>query len=144
MFVYFWDRASRGGAEREGDTIQSRLQALSNQHRAWRRAQTHKLWDHDVSQSRTLNQLSHSGTPKKLLFKVVVPKNYISVNSIWGLLFVHIHTNTCLAFLVFANVMDVKWYPIVVSVSFLTKYFECLFSVRPLQSSKGATMKSKT
>ena len=33
---------SRGGTEREGDTIQNRLQALSCRHRAQSGAQTHK------------------------------------------------------------------------------------------------------
>ena len=40
-----------------------RLQALSCQHRARRGARTHKLWDHDLSRSWKLNQLSHLGTP---------------------------------------------------------------------------------
>ena len=43
--------------------IWSRLQAPSCQHRAWRRARTHKLWDRDLSQSRMLNRLSHPGAP---------------------------------------------------------------------------------
>ena len=43
---------SAGGAEREGDTVsESRLQTLSCQHRAQHGARTHKLWDHDLSQS---------------------------------------------------------------------------------------------
>ena len=41
----------------------SRLQPPSGQHRARRRARTHKLRDHDLSRSQTLNQLSHPGTP---------------------------------------------------------------------------------
>ena len=53
----------RRGTERGRHRIQSRLQALSCQHRDRRGAQTHKLQDHDLSQSRTLNQLSHPGTP---------------------------------------------------------------------------------
>ena len=36
------------------------------QHRAWCRARTHELWDHDLSQSRTLNRLSHPGTPTRM------------------------------------------------------------------------------
>ena len=64
MFIYFWeterDRAWAGeGRERERHRIQSRLQALSCQHRAWCRARTHEPWDHDLSWSRMLNQLSH-------------------------------------------------------------------------------------
>ena len=76
MFLYFWYRErereresmSRGGAERGQHRIQSRLQALSCQHRAQRGAQTHKPWDHDLSQSLMLNQLSHPGTPIFPLF----------------------------------------------------------------------------
>ena len=69
ILIYFWERererqsVSRGGAETEGHRIQSRLQALSCQHKARHGAQTHKLWDHDLSSSRTLNQLSHPGAP---------------------------------------------------------------------------------
>ena len=60
---------SRGGAEREGERhrIQSRLQALSCQHRARCGARTHRLWDHDLSQSRTPNRLSHPGAPLHIL-----------------------------------------------------------------------------
>ena len=65
IFIYFWERpsVSKGGAERKGDRIRSRLQALSCQHRASRRAQTHKPRDHDLSLSRSLNQLNHPGAP---------------------------------------------------------------------------------
>ena len=49
--------------ERGKHRIKSRLQALSCQHRAWCRARTHKLWDCDLSQSWTLNQLSHPRAP---------------------------------------------------------------------------------
>ena len=67
--VYFWERErmrmrmSGGGVEREGDRIQSRLQALSHQHTAWCEAETHKPWDHDLSPSWLLNHLSHPGAP---------------------------------------------------------------------------------
>ena len=43
------------GRERGRQRIWSRLQAPSCQHRAWRRARTHELKDHDLSQSHTLN-----------------------------------------------------------------------------------------
>lgn len=69
---------------------------------------------------------------------------YQKTTFLWDLLFIHIHTNAYLSsFLIFANLMDVKCYPSV-SVCFLIKYFECLFSVGPLQSIKDATKKSKT
>ena len=72
MFIYFWDRErqsmNEGGSERGRNRIWSRLQAPNYQHRAWRRAQTHRPWDHVLSRSRTLNQLSHPGTPNVCLF----------------------------------------------------------------------------
>ena len=52
------------GRERGRHKIQSRLQALSCQHRALRRAQTQGPQDHDLSRSWTLNRLSHPGTPR--------------------------------------------------------------------------------
>ena len=54
---------SGGGAEREGDTepeAGSRLRAISTD----TGAQTHGLRDHDLSQSPTLNRLSHPGAPR--------------------------------------------------------------------------------
>ena len=71
MFIYFWEReregerqnVSRVGAEREGDRIESRLQALSCQHRARCRTPTHEPWDHELSRSWTVNWLSHPGVP---------------------------------------------------------------------------------
>lgn len=79
-----------------------------------------------------------------------IKKNYSSkwlyqkTTFLWDLLFIRIHTNAYLSsFLIFANLMDVKWCPNV-SVCFLIKYFECLFSVGPLQRIKDATKKSKT
>ena len=44
--------------ERGRHGTQSRLQAPSRQHRARRGARTQWMWDHDLSRSRTLNQLS--------------------------------------------------------------------------------------
>ena len=79
VVMYFWERErdrqtdrqterKQGkGRERGRHRIRSRLQALSCQHRARRGAQTHKLWDHDLSWSRTLNRLSHPGTPIPIL-----------------------------------------------------------------------------
>ena len=62
MFYFIFERERKreragGGADR----IRNRLQALSCQHRAWCGAQTHKPWDHDLSQSQMLNRLSHPG-----------------------------------------------------------------------------------
>ena len=54
---------SRGGTVRGRHRIWNRLQALSCQHRARRRARTHGLRDRDLSRSRPLNRLSHPGAP---------------------------------------------------------------------------------
>ena len=68
MFLFIFERvrehASRGGAEREGDTESKAgsVQAPSCQHRTWHGAWTSKLWNHDLSRSQTLNQRSHPGT----------------------------------------------------------------------------------
>ena len=68
-FIHLWeterDRTRVGKGQREGDTHtqRSRLKAPSCQHRAPHKAQTQELWDHDLSQSRILNWLSHPGTP---------------------------------------------------------------------------------
>ena len=48
LFLIERESASKGGTEGEGDRIQSRLQALSYQHRAWPGAWTHKQWNHDL------------------------------------------------------------------------------------------------
>ena len=61
MFICSWERQTEHEWGR--DRLWSRLQALSCQHRAWRRTQTHELLDHDLSRSPTLNQLSHPVTP---------------------------------------------------------------------------------
>ena len=53
--------------QRERET-QNLKQALSCWHRAQRGACTHKLWDHDLSWSPSLNQLSHPGAPQIFLF----------------------------------------------------------------------------
>ena len=69
MFIYFWERDRETehewgrGRERGRHRIRSRLEALSCQHRAWHGARTHELWDHDLSRSQTLKQLSHPGAP---------------------------------------------------------------------------------
>ena len=56
------------GRERGRHRIQSKLQALNCQHRAWHGAWTHELWDHDLSRSQTLNRLSHPGAPRLRIF----------------------------------------------------------------------------
>ena len=71
MFVFERERASeqRRGRGRGRHRIWSRLQGLSCQHRAWHGTQTHDPWDHDLSQSRTLNRLSHPGAPIYSIFQ---------------------------------------------------------------------------
>ena len=66
MFIYFWERksvqVSRGGAERDGERgsdVGSGLTAEKTQCGA----RTHEPQDHDLSRSKTLNQLSHPGAP---------------------------------------------------------------------------------
>ena len=54
--------------ERRRHRIRSRLQAPSCQHRAQRRASTHRVRDHDLSRSWTLNRLSHPGAPHYCCF----------------------------------------------------------------------------
>ena len=78
-FIYFWDKERGWKRETETDRYRvqqgrcrewgrhrlwNRLQAPSCQHRAWHGAWTHGPWDHDLSQSQTLDWLSHPGTPE--------------------------------------------------------------------------------
>ena len=64
LFIFERQSTSRGrGRERGRHRIRNRLQTLSCQHRAWRGARTHGLWDHDLSWSQMLNRLSHPGAP---------------------------------------------------------------------------------
>ena len=68
-FIYFWETAWAREGQRERETQNSKqLWALSCQHRARRGARTHGPWDHDLSQSRTPNWLSHPGAPRWVLF----------------------------------------------------------------------------
>ena len=90
MLIYFWERgrqtdrqtqnACRGGAEREGNRIQSRLQALNCQHRAWQGAWTHKPQDHDLSRSQMLNRLSHLSAP---FFDISISPYNILPSTLW-------------------------------------------------------------
>ena len=64
MFIYFWESAGRGWAERKGDRGSEGDSALTGwQQRAGCRAQTHKPQNRDLSQSQMLNWLSHPGAP---------------------------------------------------------------------------------
>ena len=66
MFIYFWERERERewgkGRARGRHRIWSRLQALSCQHRARHGAQTHTLWDGDLSRSQMLNYLTNWAT----------------------------------------------------------------------------------
>ena len=78
--VYFWERETERqrqkqsmngrGAERERHRIWSRFQTLSCQHRALHRAPIHEPWDHDLSWSQMLNQLTHLGAPRGLSLSI--------------------------------------------------------------------------
>ena len=73
------------GTGRERGTEDSKW-ALCWQQRAWCRAWTHKLWDHDLSWSLIPNWLSHPGTPYLSISYEIVAKlkpGYI----IWRLYF---------------------------------------------------------
>ena len=71
MVVYFWERTQlERGRERGRHRIWIRLQAPSCQHRARRRAWTHRPRNHDPSWSWTLNRLCHPGAPTALVFKI--------------------------------------------------------------------------
>ena len=67
LLIFIFERKTEHewgrGRERGRHRIQSRLQALSCQHRARCRVQTHEPWGHDLSRSWTLNWLNHPGTP---------------------------------------------------------------------------------
>ena len=63
------DREQGRSWERRRHKIWSRPQALSCQHRAPRRARTHKPRDHDLSGSRMHNRLSHPEAPVFLLLE---------------------------------------------------------------------------
>ena len=71
VYLFFRERQSTSKGQAEGergkDRLQSRLQALSCQHRAWCGAQTHKMQGHGLSRSRTPNLLSRSGAPRTLI-----------------------------------------------------------------------------
>ena len=77
LFLRQRESMSREGAERGRHRIQSRLQALSCQHRAQHGAWTHRLWDHDLSWSQTLNQLSDPGVPGSLLNYIFIFPFYL-------------------------------------------------------------------
>ena len=82
MFIYlsFFESkrqsTSGGGAERGRHRIQSRLQALRFQHRAWPGTQSHEPRDHDLSQSQMLSQLSHPGAPRSGLLRGAVWRSH--------------------------------------------------------------------
>ena len=66
VYLFLRERqiTSGRGTERWRHRIWSGLQILRCQHRAWCRARTHEPGDHDLSRSRTFNQLSHTGALK--------------------------------------------------------------------------------
>ena len=70
LLIYLEGAHKQGERQTEGDTESEAGSGLhTDSQEADAGAQTHKLWDHDLSQSQTLNRLSHSGAPKKFLFR---------------------------------------------------------------------------
>ena len=65
MLIFEREREHEWGRDKERGRprIQSRLQALSCQHRTQHGDRIHKLRGHDLSQSRMLNGWSHPGAP---------------------------------------------------------------------------------
>ena len=70
--LFLRERESTGEEERERETEDPK-QALRWQQRAQCGVQTHELWDHDLSWSWMLNQLSHPGAPFPQNFKGLTP-----------------------------------------------------------------------
>ena len=64
LFIFERERkkANRGGAEREGDRIPSRLHAVSTEPDAGLEFMNHEIMTWAKTKSRALNQLSHPGT----------------------------------------------------------------------------------
>ena len=77
---------SRGrGRERGRQRIQCRLQALSCQHSAPCGARTHKLWDHDLSQSWILNWVSHPGASMDTIISPILQiEKFFKQTTTWG------------------------------------------------------------
>ena len=98
MFYFIFEREStrsqagqRGKREKGRHRIRSKLQALSCQHRAQCRAWTHELQDHDLSQSRSLDQLSHPGT---LSMWFLISRSWVqALHCVWSLLKIKKQTN---------------------------------------------------
>ena len=63
-----------GQRQRGRHRMGSRLQVLSYQHQTRWGARTHRLWDHDLSRSWPLNQLSHAGAPVLEFFLMMRPR----------------------------------------------------------------------
>ena len=74
MFYHLLLRERERERERQTDRhrIWRRLQALSCQHRAQCGVWTHELWDHDLSWSRMLNRLRHSGAPQVIFLNHIM------------------------------------------------------------------------
>ena len=75
MFIFEREsmQAGEGQRERGRHRTPSRLQALSYQHKARCGAWTHKPWDHDLSRSQTLNQLTTQAPQFSSILSSVFP-----------------------------------------------------------------------
>ena len=93
------------GRDRRRPRIWSRLQALSCQHRARRGAQTHRLWDHDLSRSRTLNWLSHPGAPCSTFCQTPPTASWDLTSHLWNGTLI----KTCTYYLSFLPCFTLPW-----------------------------------
>ena len=82
MFIFIFDRERDRAWAREGQREGETQEAPSCQHRAGRGAWTHEPWDHDLSQSWTLNQLSYPGAPSFSFLIVFFLNPYILTDSL--------------------------------------------------------------
>ena len=62
------------GEGQRGRGTENPKRSLCQQQRAWYGTQTHEPWDHDLSQSRTLNQLNHPSASVSYIYYLMEPK----------------------------------------------------------------------
>ena len=70
MFIYFWETEHELGRGRQRGRQRIRSRLCADRLRP-KQAQTQELWDHDLSWSQKLHQLSHLGSSQWLLLNFV-------------------------------------------------------------------------